>query len=67
MTNREDELVAALEADNQTWEFVAGIFERHVNEIDLFDGKKMSGRNYAGVLRKRISENRTLVEKLKHG
>ncbi len=67
MTNNEKELVAALEADIQKWEFVAGYFEHSVDEIDLFDGKKMSGMDYARGLRHAIAEHRALVEKVKKG
>ena len=66
MTNNESKLIAALEADVQKWEFVAGFFERSVNEIDVM-GKKLSGREYARGLYQRIAEHRALVEKVKIG
>ena len=49
MTNNERELVAALEADIQKWEFIAGFFEHSVPEFDVIGGKKMSGGDYDGV------------------
>lgn len=62
VTNNEKELVAALEADIEKWEFVAGCFER--DEVQ-FDDKTMSGRDYARDLRQRIAEWHALVEKVK--
>jgi hypothetical protein len=67
LTSNERELVAALEADIQKWEFVAGLFEHSVREFDVIGGKKMSGADYARGLRQRITENRALVEKVKKG
>jgi hypothetical protein len=67
LTNNERELVAALQADIQKWEFVAGFFEHSVREFDVIGGRKMSGTDYARGLRQQIIENRTLVEKVKNG
>ena len=65
MTNNEKELVAALEADIQKWEFVAGFFEHSVAGIDVIEGKKMSGEDYARGLRLRIAEHRGLIERVR--
>ncbi|MFY9529374.1 MAG: hypothetical protein WBC04_00860 [Candidatus Acidiferrales bacterium] len=65
MTYDEKELVAALEADIHQWEFVARHFE-HAGVV-VFDGKKMSGWDYSQSLRKRITEYRALIEKVKKG
>ena len=65
MTQKETELVAALEADIQTWEFVAGFFEHSVKELDTLGGQKMSGRAYAAGLRKRIADHRSLIDAVK--
>jgi hypothetical protein len=67
VTNNEQELVAALEADIQKWEFVAGFFEHSVAGIDVIGGKKISGADYARGLRLRIAEHRALIEKVKNG
>lgn len=67
MTPSEKELVSALEADIQTWEFVAGFFERSVPEFDVIGGKKMSGTDYARTLHQRIAQHRALIEKVKRG
>jgi hypothetical protein len=67
VTNNEKELVAALEADIQKWEFVARYFEHSVDKMDLFDGGKISGVDYARGLHQRIAENRALIEKVKKG
>jgi hypothetical protein len=67
LTQHEKELVAALEADIQTWEFVARFFEHSVIEIDAIGGKKISGSAYAGGLRQRIAEHRALIEEVKKG
>ena len=67
MTKNEKELIAALEADIQKWEFVASYFEHSVNEIDSMDGKKISGRDYALDLYHQIAERRALIGKVKKG
>jgi hypothetical protein len=67
VTKNEQELVAALEADIQKWEFVAGLFEHSVAGIDVIEGKKISGADYARGLRRRIAEHRALIEKVKKG
>ncbi len=67
MTPNEKELVAALEADIQMWEVVAGHYERLVDEIQTIDGQKITGKAYAATLRKRAAEYRELVEKVKKG
>jgi hypothetical protein len=67
MTASEQELVAALESDIQTWEFVAGFFERSVPEFETIGDKKMSGREYARGLHQRIAHHRTLIDKVKKG
>ena len=67
MTKNEKELVAALEADNQKWEFVASYFEHSVNEIEATGGKKISGRDYALDLYHQIAERRALIGKVKKG
>jgi hypothetical protein len=67
MTNAEKELIAALEADIQKWEFVAGYFEHSVRDMELFDGKKITGIEYARGLRQRIAEHRALIERVKNG
>lgn len=67
MTPSERELVAALESDIQTWEFVADFFERNVPEFDIIGGKKMSGKEYSRGLHRRIAEHRALIEKIKKG
>ena len=67
MTNNERELVAALEADTQKWEFIAGFFEHSVPEFEVIGGKKMSGSDYARGLRQLVAENRNLVEKVRNG
>jgi hypothetical protein len=65
VTPSEKELVAALEADIQMWEVVAGHYERLVGEIQTIDGQKITGRAYAATLRKRAAEHRELVDKVK--
>ena len=67
MTKHEKELIAALEADIQKWEFVARYFEHSVNEIELMDGKKISGRDYALGLYHQIGEHHALIGKVKKG
>jgi len=67
VTPNEKELVAALEADIQMWEVVAGHYERLVDEIQTIDGQKITGKAYAATLRKRAAEYRELVEKVKKG
>ena len=67
MTKNEEELIAALEADIQKWEFVADFFEHAVAGIDVIEGKKMSGADYASGLRQRIAEHRALLERVKKG
>jgi hypothetical protein len=67
VTNNEKELITALEADIQKWEFVAAYFEHSVAEMDVIGGKKVSGREYARGLRQQIAEYRALVEKVKKG
>jgi hypothetical protein len=67
VTKNEEELIAALEADIQRWEFVAGFFEHSVAGINVIDGKKISGGDYARGLRQRIAEHRALIEKVKKG
>jgi len=67
MTDHEKELVAALEADVQTWEFVAGFFEHSVSQIDTIGGKSLSGSEYAAGLRHRIAEHRELIKSVKTG
>jgi hypothetical protein len=67
MTPSEEELVAALESDIQTWEFVARFFEQSVPEFGVIEGKKMSGTDYALSLHRRIAEHRALVERVKRG
>ena len=67
MTPNEKALVAALEADNQMWEVAAGHYERYVADFQSLDGRKMTGREYAVILRQRIVENRALVESVKKG
>jgi hypothetical protein len=65
MTTNEKELVAALEADIQKCEFVAGYFEHSGLEIDAIEGKKISGWDYARGLRQLIAEHRVLIEKVR--
>jgi hypothetical protein len=65
MASDSEKLASGLEGDIQTWEFLADYFERQVAEIDVFDGKKMSGKDYARGLRARILENRELLNKVK--
>jgi hypothetical protein len=67
VTKNERELIAALEADIQKWEFVASYFEHSVNEIDAMGGKKISGRDYALDLYHQIAERRALIGKVKKG
>ena len=67
MTKNEKELIAALEADIQKWEFVARYFEHSVNEIEAMGGKKISGRDYALDLYHQIAEHRALIGKVKKG
>jgi hypothetical protein len=67
MTDHEKELLAALEADVQTWEFVAGYFEHSVSQIDTIEGKSLSGSEYAASLRHRIAEHRELIKSVKTG
>ena len=67
MTPNEKELIAALEADIQMWEVVAGHYERLVAEIQTLDGQKITGKAYAATLRKRAAEYRELVEKVRRG
>ena len=67
MTPSERELVGALEADIQKWEFVAGFFEHSVAEFDIIGGNKMSGRDYARGLYRLIAEHRALIDKVKNG
>ncbi|HKW62307.1 MAG TPA: hypothetical protein VJN89_07160 [Candidatus Acidoferrum sp.] len=67
MTQGEKELVATLEADIQTWEFVAGFFEHSVKDFDTLGGQKMTGAAYAHGLRQRVAEHRQLIEKIKEG
>ena len=65
MTPNEKELVAALEADIQMWEVVAGHYEKFVPDFQTIDGQKITGKAYAATLRKRAAEYRELVEKVK--
>lgn len=67
MTDKEKQLVAALEADIQTWEFVAGFFESSVKDFETLGGQKMTGTAYARSLRQRIAEHRALIEAVKKG
>ncbi len=67
MTQHERELVAALEADIQTWEFVAGFFEHSVKQIDTLGGGAISGSEYASGLRRRIEEHRELIKQVTKG
>jgi hypothetical protein len=67
MTNNERDLVAVLEADIQKWEFVAGLFERHLPDIETVDGRKMTVVTFAAESRRRIAEHRELIEKVKKG
>lgn len=65
MTGKEEELVAALEADIQTWEFVAAYFDHSVKDLETFSGQRMTGAAYAKGLRQRIAEHRALIEAVK--
>lgn len=67
MTPNEKELVAALEADIQMWEVVAGHYEQLIGEIQTIDGEKITGKAYAATLRKRAAEYRELIAKVKKG
>lgn len=67
MTQKEIDLVAALESDIQTWEFVARFFEHHVADIETIEGQKMSGRAYAEGMRSRIAHHRALIDAVKKG
>jgi len=67
VTPNEKELVAALEADIQMWEVVAGHYEQLIGEIQTIDGEKITGKAYAATLRKRAAEYRELIAKVKKG
>jgi hypothetical protein len=67
MTGNERELVAALEADIATWESEVQFFERFVNQVEMMGIGGLPGRDYAGRLRERIAEHRTLIAKVKNG
>ena len=67
MTSNEKELVAALEADIQMWEVVAGHYEQLIADIQTIDGQKITGKAYAATLRRRAAEYRDLVERVRKG
>jgi len=67
VTPNEKELVAALEADIQMWEVVAGHYEQLIGEIQTIDGEKITGKAYAATLRKRAAEYTELIAKVKKG
>jgi hypothetical protein len=67
MTNNEKELVAALEADIQTWEGEAKFFETFVKDVEFSGRNAMPGREYARGLHKRIADHKALIEKVKKG
>ena len=59
------ELMEALEADNQRMELLASYFE-NVLDVAFFEGGSMSGRDYATQLRNHVFVNRGLVSRVKH-
>lgn len=65
MTNNENELVAALEADIQIWEDEAKFFETLVKDVEFLGHNAIPGREYARGIRQRIASRKALVEKVK--
>jgi hypothetical protein len=58
------ELIEALEADNQRMELLASYFE-NVLDVTFFKGGSMSGRDYASQLRNYVFVNRGLISRVK--
>jgi hypothetical protein len=65
MTNNEEKLVAAMEADIQTWEGEAKFFETFVRDVELMGRNAMPGREYARGIRQRIADHKALIESVK--
>jgi hypothetical protein len=67
MTDNEKELVAALEADIQTWTTEAEFFDKFVKDVELSGRNAVPGREYARGLRQRIDSHKALIERVKKG
>ena len=65
MTNNEKELVAALEGDIKMWEDTAKFFDTMVAQQAVMGGPVRPGKEYADGLRKRITEHKALIAKVK--
>jgi hypothetical protein len=65
VTKHEQELIDALEANNQRDERIARYFGSEITEIETIAGK-MSGKEQEAQILARIRENRELIERVKN-
>ena len=67
LTNYENELIAALEAQIRKWDALVLHFEQNEPGVEIHGLPKITGREFANNLREKSAQYRELIDRIKSG